>query len=171
MFWWFWWFPIIFRRSPQFFSLISIRFPTICAMYILSFSCRCHQISYGFLQVPIPLPSLQKRCFRESSKRRHASPRHSTHQAVRHATLRTTPRPRRVTPRPLDFDVFGGFWWFWFPCCGGFVGLGILYQFLSFASDLLVFVDDFGGFGWVCLFLWFWWFLVGSPWGTPYHSL
>ncbi len=28
-----------------------------------------HQISYGFLQVPIPLPSLQKRCFQTRRSR------------------------------------------------------------------------------------------------------
>jgi hypothetical protein len=91
----------------------------------------------------------------------HASsntPRHASHHA----------RPRRVTPRSLDFDVFGGFWWFGFACFGGFVGLGTPYQFLSFSSDLLVFVDGFGGFGCFCLFLWFWWFLGRVALG---HSL
>ena len=131
-------------------------------MYTLSFSYPCPQISTAFFRFPyLPgifgaTPRLVATLHAPSS-----TPCHASHHA----------RPRRVTPRPLDFDVFGGFWWFWFACFGGFVGLGILYQFLSFASDLLVFVDDFGGFGCVCLFLWFWWFLVGSPWGTPYHSL
>jgi hypothetical protein len=49
-----------------------------------------------------------------------STPRHASHHA----------RPRRVTPRPLDFDVFGGFWWFLFACFGGFGGFGTPYQFL-----------------------------------------
>jgi hypothetical protein len=31
--------------------------------------------------------------------------------------------------------------------------------------------DGFGGFGCFCLFWCLWWILVGSPWGTPSHSL
>ena len=43
---------------------------------------------------------------------------------------------------------------------------------ISFDFHQICYVfDGFGGFGCSCLFWWFWWILVGSPWGTPYHSL
>jgi hypothetical protein len=65
--------------------------------------------------------------------------------------------------------VFGGFgcfclfwwcWWFWHPLSSPLMSIRFANLF-----------DGFGGFGCFCLFWCLWWILVGSPWGTPSHSL